>query len=262
FVLGAYYLATTFRGFLGALRLAWLNMPGLWARTDEARLEVERKKQASLKSSEEPRSAYFDQAVRLKGKPDEPIRWQVGDKAGKLGELEVDGVRATYYPHKTDVNDSIFEFLADQIEQGLSDNEPDPTVQIVQWGAINDDESAAYYSMVRAFQNLERTLKVDKKSDAPIWPTVTIEQKTVDAIQGELEKLTPVLRNESFLPNVEYEVEWTVPILPEPLSFVQLKRHENRADPVFTMGCATLIVLAILFVIVLFIIFPPWVPSK
>ncbi|HST04238.1 MAG TPA: hypothetical protein VLQ48_05825, partial [Chloroflexia bacterium] len=85
FVLGAYYLATTFRGFLGALRLAWLNMPGLWARTDEARLEVERKKQASLKSSEEPRSAYFDQAVRLRDKPDEPIRWQVGDKAGKLG---------------------------------------------------------------------------------------------------------------------------------------------------------------------------------
>ena len=84
---------------------------------------------------------------------------------------------------------------------------------------------------MRAFQNLDRTLKADKKSSPPIWPTVTIEQKTVDAIQGELEKLTPVLRNDLFLPNVEYEVEWTVPILPEPLSFVQLKRHENRADP-------------------------------
>ena len=261
FVLGAYYLATTFRGFVGALRIAWLNLPGLWARTAEARSNIERRKHAALKASSESKSAYFDQAVRLKGEPDEPIRWQVGDSVGKMGELELDGVRATYHPAKAGINDSIFEFLAAQLESSLRKSDLLAVLQIVQWGTINEDEAAAYYSTVRAFQNLERTLRGDK-TPASLWPTVTIEQEDVDRIQAALEELVPVLRNESLLPNVEYEVEWTVPILPEPLGFMQLKRHENRADPVFTMGCAALIVLVILFIIVLFIVYPPWLPSK
>jgi hypothetical protein len=261
FVLGAYYLVSTFRGFVGALRMAWLNMPLLWARTPEARARIEHNKQDALRPPDKPNSAFFDQAVRLKGKPDEPIRWRVGDSVGEMGELELDGVRATYNPRRGGINNSVFEFISDQIENGLRQRGIQIDLQIVRWGSINVDEAASYYSTVRAFQSLERNMRQDGSVSA-LWPTVEIEQADVDRIQAELDKLVPVLRNESLLPNLEYEVEWSVPILPEPLGFMQLKRHENRADPVFTMGCATLIVLVILSAIVLFIIFPPWVPSK
>jgi hypothetical protein len=74
--------------------------------------------------------------------------------------------------------------------------------------------------------------------------------------------LVPALRNESLLPDVEYEVVWTIPVLPEPLSFMQLRRRENRADPVVTMGCAVFVMLGVLAVILLFILWPPWVPTK
>jgi hypothetical protein len=262
FVLSAYYLATTFRGFLGAVHIAWLNLPALWARTDEARSAIEDRKQAALADPDDASSAYFDQAVRLKDNPDETIRWRVGDSAGEMGELELDGVKITYHPKKGGMNDSIFEFMSDQIEADLRKRDPEAKLQIVQWGSINDDQAAAYYSTVRAFQNLEDTLRQGDKRSNSLWPMLELEQEDVDRIQRELEKLVPVLRNESLLPNVEYEVEWTVPILPEPLGFVQLKRHESRADPVVTMGCAAMIVLVILAVILLFIIFPPWVPSK
>jgi hypothetical protein len=261
FVLAAYYLISTFRGFAGALRMAWLNMPVLWARTPESRDRIEHNKQDALRAPDKPNSAFFDQAVRLKGKLDQPIRWRVGDSAGEMGELELDGVKITYYPRKGGINNSVFEFITDQLEYSLCTRGIRSDLQVVRWGSINDDEAASYYSTVRAFQNLERNLRQDRAVSA-LWPTVEIEQEDIDRIQSDIEKLVPVLRNESLLPNLEYEVEWTVPILPEPLGFMQLKRHENRADPVFTMGCATLIVLVILSAILLFIIAPPWVPSK
>src|SRR5689334_8234194 len=31
FVLAVYYLASTFRGFIGSIRMLWLNLPRLWS---------------------------------------------------------------------------------------------------------------------------------------------------------------------------------------------------------------------------------------
>ena len=73
-----------------------------------------------------------------------------------------------------------------------------------------------------------------------------ITREDVDKIGKAIRELVPTLRNESLLPDVEYEVEWSVPVLPEPLSFMRLTRRENRADPVVTMGCAMIVTLGVL----------------
>jgi hypothetical protein len=247
-VLAVYYIASTFKGFIGALRILWLNRGS----------NKEDRKHRSLPMGKGSKYVCFDQAIRLEGKPDDPIKWELADDAGKLGELVVDGVKATYYPIKDGMNDSLFEFLADQIQKAMQKRDLEAELQITQWSTINEDTASAYYSMVQAFQNLEQQLG----KGGHVWPTEEISQEDVDEIGKELRRLVPTLRNESLLPDVEYEVEYNVPVLPEPLSFLRLTRKENRADPVLTMGCASMIMLTLMVVVTFFILLPPWVPSK
>jgi len=253
FILAIYYIFSTFRGFTGSLKMLFLNVPRLWRKEEE----VEWKKHRAIRTGGEPKSAYFDQAITLEGKPDEPIVWQVGDDTAKLGEIEVKGVEAMYHPIKDGMNDSLFEFLADKLEEVMQKQDLNAKVQVVQWSEIDEDQAAVYHSTVQAFQSLEKQL-----GKGPIWPTAEISQEDYDYIQGELRRLVPALRNESMLPDVEYEVEYSVPVLPEPLGFLRLTRRENRADPVITMGCASFVMLFVMALLVLFIILPPWVPSK
>ena len=57
------------------------------------------------------------------------------------------------------------------------------------------------------------------------------------------------------------QAEHKLPVIPEPLGLVSLGRSAKRADPVATMGFATLMVLLTLAVMVLFVIDTPWVPG-
>lgn len=260
FALAAFYLISTFKGFIGAVRILWLNSFGMSGSSKESKERREGRKHTSIKTVKkggESKSAYFHQAIFLEGKPGEAIKWSVGDSAGKLGDLVVDGVKATYYPIKDGMNNSIFEFLATQIERALQKRDLEAELQITQWSTIDEDQASAYYSMVQAFRNLEGQL-----GKGPIWPASEITQADMEKIQEDLNKLVPTLRNEAFLPDMEYEVEYTVPVLPEPLGFVQLTRNDNRADPVFTMGCAMFVMLSIMLVLTFFILLPPWIPSK
>lgn len=267
FVLAVYYLASTFRGFIGALRIIRYNLPKLRAKERKAVEEIERKKHDALKKGTEQKSAYFDQAVRLKGHHDQTIHWEVGDNSGKLGDLELSGVQILYKPVKDGMNAALFEFVGDQIEDALRKRDPEAQLQITQWSTIDEDQASAYHRMVQAFENMGAALAQGKpESEAasvgPIWPEVELTQDEVHAIGKAIRALVPTLRDESMLPDVEYEVEYSVPVLPEPLSFMRLTRRENRADPVVTMGFATVITAAVLATILFFIILPPWLPSK
>ena len=250
FILALYYLLSSFKGFVGALRILWLNTGG--------GRDKERRKHDAIPTGGAPKYVTFDKAIRLEGKPNETIIWQVADEAGKLGELEIDGVKATYYPIKDGMDDSVFEFLADQIQKALEKRTPDANLQITQWSTINEDQASAYHSMVQAFQNIENQLG----NKGPVWPTGEIGQEDFEAIQQEIRRLVPALRNEAHLPKLEYEVSYNVPVLPEPLAMLQLTRKENRADPIVTMGCASIVMFFVLLVLVFFILLPPWVPSK
>lgn len=258
FVLAAYYLITTFGGFVGAIRMLWYNFPTLWTKDSDSLERVERRKQAAMKPATKPKAAFFDKAVVIKGKTDKPIKWDLRDEAGNIGSLTIDGVKVTLEPEKDGINNSVFEFLASGIENCLKDAEPDFQLQITQWSTIDKDQASAYYSMVKAFQNLEQRLG----EKGPIWPTVELDESDIRKIGNDLRELLPALRNEAFLPDLEYRAEFNVPILPEPLGFMRLTRTDNRADPVVTMGCAGIIMVVILALIVLFIVFPPWIPPR
>jgi hypothetical protein len=258
FVLALYYLITTFRGFVGSLRIVWYNAPAALSRDEKARERAEMRKHQAIPTKGQSKYACFDRVVRLREDHNEPIKLQVADEAGKLGELVIEGVRATYYPIKDGMNDSIFEFLADQIENQMQKHDLDAKLQVVRFSTIDEDQASSYFSLTHAFENLEEQLG----SKGPLWPIAELSREEVDEIQEEVRKLVPALRNESFLPDVEYEVEYNVPILPEPLGMLRLTRRENRADPVATMGCAGMIMLTLMLVLTVIILWPPWLPSK
>lgn len=248
FVLALYYIFTTSKGFIGALRMLWLNA---------SPTNKEQRKQNALKADSQLKYVCLDIAVRPAGKPQGEIKWEVEDEAGKLGDLVLNGVRVTYYPVKAGMSGSLFAFMVDQIEAILKRQDPHADLQITQWSAIDEDGASAYYSMAQAFCNLEQQL-----GKGPVWPTVEISEDDVKEIGGQLRRVVPALRNGSLLPDVEYEVEYNVPILPEPLGFLKLTRHENRADPIVTMGCAGLIMLSLMLLLTFMILLPPWLPSK
>jgi hypothetical protein len=248
-VLAVYYIATTFKGFIGAFRMILLNA---------SERNREDRKHRALPPGKESKFVTFDQEIRLEGKPFEPLKWEVADDAGKLGDIEIDGVKVTYYPQKDGMSDTFFEFFADQVEQALKKRDLDAKVQITQWSSIDEDQASSFYSTAQAFRNLERHLG----SKQPLWPAREITHEDVGEIGRKIRDLVPTLRNESLLPKVTYAVEYNVPILPEPLGMVRLTRRENRADPLITMGCASIIMLFVMTVLTFIILLPPWVPSS
>jgi hypothetical protein len=64
------------------------------------------------------------------------------------------------------------------------------------------------------------------------------------------------------LPDVEYSAEFSIPVVPEPLAFMQLRREQPHADAVASLGSATLVLIAVLGIIGWLIVWPPWVPGK
>jgi hypothetical protein len=257
FILAFYYMVTTFKGFVGSLRLLWYNSPLIFSRDEKARERTETRKHRAIPTKGTNKYACFDRTVRLEGSPNESIKFEVADSTGKLGEMVIEGVKASYYPIKQGMNDSIFEFLADQIEEQMQKHDLDAKLQVVQFSTIDEDQASAYFSLTHAFENLE-----DQLGKGPIWPVAVLSADEVAEIQEQIRTLVPALRDEAFLPDVEYQVEYNVPILPEPLGMLRLTRRENRADPVATMGCAGLIMLLVMLLLTIIILWPPWVPSK
>jgi hypothetical protein len=84
----------------------------------------------------------------------------------------------------------------------------------------------------------------------------------VARLRATLEQATPHLREAALMPDVAYAAEFSIPLVPEPLAFVQIRREESRADPVASMGCATIMVLATLAIVLWVVLSPPWVPGK
>jgi hypothetical protein len=76
-------------------------------------------------------------------------------------------------------------------------------------------------------------------------------------LAARLSRLTPTLRDECLLLDVAYGAEYSIPIIPEPLGFIILRRTEQRADAVAALGCAALGLVGIASVLILWALFPP-----
>jgi hypothetical protein len=252
-VLAVFYLVTTVRGGIGGLRMALLAMPALWSRD---RIALEARKQRALAAGGEPFSVQFDKAL-VASESTREIGWDIADEAGRLGEIELSRTMLTAKPCKRGLNNSLLAFVLGQILEVLGRRKPPETLIIAFWSNIEEEPASVYRSTVAAFDRLAARLGSD-----PLWPTIELTGDDIEHVARALRRLVPALRNEALLPDLEYEVEYTIPVLPEPLAFVQLRRTERRADPVLTMGYALIVMSLVLVVVLLLINFPPWVPSK
>lgn len=249
-----YLTAVSLRGAFGALRIAMLALPAVFGAKHE---DVEQKKQASLTwSKEKPGSVYLNAMVRA-GAADEPIRIPLEDEHGSLGTLVIDGAEMLHVDAPAHSSNSIFAYFEKRLEALVSERNPNLRLSIIEWTTIDDESALRYASFVTFSRKLEAHL-----GSPPLWPLVELTDGDMATLCSEARQLCPILRNEAFLPDLEYEAEHRLPIIPEPLAFVTLSRSEKRADPQLSMGCAFIVTLVITIIVAVMAWMPPWVPGK
>jgi hypothetical protein len=243
-------------GAWGAVKIAFLNFP---ARLGRDALAVERRKQAAMSvRGGRPDAVYLNCRVSRDGAAKKDVvEIPLRDEAGSLGVVVIDGVKMTHEQAPRNSSNSLFAFFERRIAEMVRKRDPKAEVSIVTWETIDDEAARQYESLVAFAGNLSEHL-----GSGPLWPTVTLTEEDIATLTREASELCPTLRNEAHLPDVEYEGKHTLPLVPEPLAFLSLSRQERRVDPVASMGCAFLITLGILALVILFILLPPWVPGK
>ena len=253
-VLYAYVAILCWEGLWGSLKMLRANL----VFGDDREAKRERKKMALLQSQAAIKTnvCALNCVIEEEGKPNQPIEIEVDDGFGSLGRLSIDGVKMTRVDTVSDGSNNFFAFVEQQIKSFLEDRGIKADCDIVQWRKIDDEKTNEYLSLVHFARALEQRL-----DGAELWPTYRLKPFEVEQLRERIAALCPALRSEAFLPDWEYEGEHKIPIIPEPLGIICLKRKEQRVDPVAAMGSAFVILSITLFLIVFFIFNPPWVPG-
>ena len=189
--------------------------------------------------------------------PEGPIEIGLEDGFGRLGTLRVRGVELQVEDAPRGLGGPLFELAAAVLGEVAALDPHGSPLGIILWANVDRSEAEAYQSQVRAFDRLAGVLKTD-----PLWPTAHIDAEGLSRLRAVLAEATPYLRETVLMPDVDYAAEFSIPLVPEPLAFVQIHRNESRADPVASLGCATVMVLAALIAAAWVVCFPPWVPGK
>ena len=255
-LLFGYLAVISVYGAWGACKILAYNCPR-WLGRDSAAVEI--RKQKSLKPNRgDPDTAYLNCLVLRRGaEPGEAISISLTDAAGSLGAIRVAGAKISHEGGPRHSSNSLLAFFEQRIQQLVRRRDPQARVQIVRWATIDDEGALEYASLVTFAQNVQKQL-----GGAASWPSVELTDEDIQTLASEAVALCPALRNEAHLPDVEYEAEHRLPIIPEPLAFISLSRREQRADPAASMGCAFIVTTLILLLAAISILFPPWVPSK
>lgn len=170
---------------------------------------------------------------------------------GGLGVLNVEGARVEQRQAPRGGSADLIAYFVRQVSEVTGREVP-----IVIWGQLDDDDAERYLAQVEFARALQRHLQA-----GPLWPSLALTPAQCDEVSRRLLEIGPALAEEALLPDWEYSAEHKLPVIPEPLGFVSLGRSAKRADPVATMGFATLMVLLTLAVVVLFVFDKPWVPG-
>lgn len=255
FIFFAYIGLISRSGAMGALRIAWYTLAGLFVRDG---LRLERMKEGALNRSQGSSiEVALSMVLELESRPHEPFEVRVADEAGSLGHLRVDGARVTFFVAHRHTSNNLFSFFERQLNKLLEARGAADSINILHWKSIDDESMESYASLVRFARNLERLLGAGE-----LWPKISLAADDVAELERRFAAICPALRNESFLPDWEYSAEHKLPIIPEPLALASLRRSENRADPVATMGLALIVVFAAVVILALLVVVPPWVPGE
>jgi hypothetical protein len=250
----AYMALVSARGAWGAVRIARF---ALLARLSDDRVDVERRKaEAARHPPSNPPTGAMNLVVEQAGRPGEPFQLRAADAAGEVATLEVDGARLIHRDALGSDSNSLLAYFVEQVNEVLGERVGPARLDIVAWKTIDDELTESYLAQVRFARNLERQLGAEE-----LWPKARLTDEDCHELERRLAAICPALRDETFLPDWEYEAEHKVPLIPEPLGIASLARTERRADPVTSMGCAAVVVLIALLAFGLLIAFPPWVPG-
>jgi len=241
-----YFAALSAPGAWGALRTALFAIRRRFSKDVGA--ERRRQFQSLGKIGDGPWAVLSKVVERTDG---QPLRFELRDDVLRHGVIVVEGARVSQFEALSAGSADLLAYFVRQINDVTGQE-----IGIVGWGQIDEDGSERYLAQVEFARALRRHLDAP-----PLWPTLALRPEHCDELQRRLRKIAPILLDEAMLPDWEYEAEHKLPVIPEPLGFVSLSRSAERADPVFTMGFTTLIVLITLGILVLFVVDTPWVPG-
>jgi hypothetical protein len=250
----AYLAALSMGGALGAVRILYY---AVLPRLGVAPVEVERRKMRALGPPVgDVTTVALNVALEHEGKPAEPFTIVLEDGAGSMGRIVIDGAQVAHHPTVKDGSNALLAFFVQQTNRVLQERGARAGLDIVEWATINDEAAEQYLGIVHFARNLERRLGAEE-----LWPKRVLSAADCAEVERRLAAICPALRNEAFLPDLEYAGEHRIPLIPQPLGLIGLSRSEKRVDPVASMGCAVIIVALVVMVLILFILFPPWVPG-
>lgn len=242
----AYVLLSTLPATRGAATLVALRALG----RERAQRWLQRR--AERKPKETKRS-YLDVVVR--GPGGRPIEIPIEDGFGRIGTVRLELAEIAFLDTPAELHSSVARIVARTLGDVGEGSGREP--KIVFWDGMEDEAAAIYASQVKAFDVLRRAMGRDE-----LWPEVRVDDDGVERLRAVVREATPLFREDILLPDIEYSAEFSLPVVPEPLAFVQLRRKTQHADPVASMGCVTIVALTFLAGVAWVIVNPPRVPGK
>jgi hypothetical protein len=248
----AYLAMLSARGAVGAARIAGYRMRARWSGD---RLRVEAGKIAALGKPRKGPAVAVNLILEREDRPGEAFELDVADAAGSAGRIRVDGARIEQLAAHRHGSNNLLSFFVRQVSS-VAGTDPDD-LEIVQWKSIADEAWYQYVASVDAMRLLGHRL-----GGKPMWPRLTLSPEQCAELERRLGEICGAVREEALLPELEYEGEHKIPIIPEPLGIISLGRRERRVDPLSSMMSALLIVSVAVALMVWLVVRPPWVPGS
>jgi hypothetical protein len=247
-----YIVSLSARGAWGGLRIGAYRLA---ARLTGDPKRIEQRKIAALGQSGKRQAVAINFLLEREGRPGEPFEVRLADAAGSVGNIRVDGARLEHRSGHREGSNELLAYFVRQVSSvlGLDPEE----LEIVQWKSVDDEGWYQYVATVDCMRRLARRL-----GGAPLWQRLALSAEQCDELERRMGAICRAVRDEAFLPQLEYEGEHKIPIIPEPLGIISIGRRERRVDPLSSMGLALVIVAAAIALIVWFIVRPPWVPGR
>jgi hypothetical protein len=240
------------RGAWGGLRIGAFRLA---ARLIHDPRHIEQRKITALGGSGRRQAVAVNLLIERAEHPGEPFELRVADDVGCVGRIRIDGARIEHHAEHREGSSDLLAYFVRQVSSVLG-SDPEE-LEIVQWKSTDDEGWYQYVATVESMRMLG-----SRMGGEPLWPRLVLSQEQCDELERRIARVCPAVREEAFLPQLEYEGEHKIPIIPEPLGIISLGRRERRVDPLSSMGLALVIVAAVVALIIWFVVRPPWVPGR
>jgi hypothetical protein len=249
-----------FFGYIAILSLrgAWGGAYILWAWCSARRdpVAAEARKSARL-GRPVPRgpAVALNLALERADRPGKPFELAVRDDVGDVGAIRIDGVKVQHVRCFRHGSSDLLAYFVRQVSDVLG-TDPDD-LDVVSWQAVDEEGWHQYSGLVDAVRNLGARLGGEGTS----WPCLRLSDDACGVLERRMRDVCGAVRDEAFLPQMEYEGEHKLPIIPEPLGMISLARRERRVDPLSSMGSSLVVTAIVVAVTTWMILWPPSVPG-